>query len=189
MRPSRIREITVDRSPGGSRFDRQAIRSIMGVTPFRLSDAKLDKRIVAAARHIERKTGLKLFPGTYSAEFLYERLLRNGNYADKPVMIPGLAPAVTSIKIGSTVITADITDRSPDGDISLAIRPNARGWFDGYDGGGCPSVIVEFTAGSTIPDEMQELVGITGRWHYDSQKEDQMILQEQFPLWQMRDEE
>ena len=184
-------ERTVDRSPGGNRFDRQIIRSIAGITPFRLDDDKLDKRIVGAARMIERKTGLKLFPGTYTAEFRYPTLVRNNNHATRPLIIPGLSATATTIMLGDTDLTAMVgaSQRTSDGLLSLALWPPDGGWLETLSNyRTCPSMLVEFTAGSQLPDEMQELVGITFRWRYDQRPEDQMILKEQYPLWQPRDQ-
>ena len=188
MRADRILEATVDRSGGASRYDLQIIRSIAGITPFRLSDQKLVKRVDSAARHIERKTGLKLFPGTYIAEFRYPTLIRNDNYKFRPLLIPGLAASATRIMLGDTDISSTITTdlRRDDGGNSLRLFPTTAGWLNGTRG--CPSIIVEFSAGSTLPGEMQELLGTTFRWHYDQRPEDQKYLMEQFPLWQPRDE-
>ena len=189
MRADRILERSVDRSPGGDRIDLQIIRSIAGITPFRLSDPKLHKRLVASARHIERKTGLKLFPGTYTAWFRYSTLIRNGNHAFRPLIIPGLAATAESIMLGSEDLTAavDADRRTSDGLISLALWPPTGGWLATCPRG-TPSIQVDFSAGAEYPDEMQELLGITFRWHYDQRPEDQMILKEQFPLWQPRDD-
>ena len=186
MRADRILELSVDRSPGGDRFDRQLVRSLAGVSPGRLNDAKLDTRLVSAARHVERNTGLKLFPGKYRAEFRYATLIRNRNYAFRPAMLPGCEASATAVRLGDTDIMPSVTLFS-DGLISQYLYPPARGWFDGYAGDDCPSLVVDFDAGATLPAEMQELVGITFRWLYDHRPEDGKILEKQYPLWQPRD--
>lgn len=189
MLADRILERTVDRSPGGGRFNRQTIRSIAGITPGRLSDEKLDERIVAAAKHIERRTGLKLFPGTYTAEYRYASLVRNGNHVFRPLVVPGTAAAATSVMLGTVDLTAQVGSdrRTSDSTGTLYLWPPDSGWIASQGDQCRPSIIVQFTAGNEIPLDMQELVGITFRWHYDQREEDMKILAEQFPEWQPKD--
>ena len=193
MLPDRIRERTVDYAPGGDRFDRQLIRSIAGLTPGRLNDAKLDQRIVAAAKRVQERTGMRLFPGTFEAEFRYVQLLRNGNYKLRPIVLPGTFANMTAVRLGTLDITADVTDRSSDsrGSLRLWTPEMEGGWLARYDGapmGSARSIFVDFTAGTQVPLDYQQLVGTTLRWQYDGREEDKKLLDEEYPRMAVMDE-
>ena len=199
MRADRTLDLQVDRTPGGSgfdRFNRALIRQVTGLTPFRVPDARLDERIVAAAQYVERKTGLKLFPGTYRCEFRFATLVTNGNYRFRPLVIPGTAAAVTGIMLGTETILPLVPpeQRFSDAEGSLRLYPppdhtqgNLVGWLTELGGMNQPSLTVDFAAGSECPPQLQELVAIALRWRYDQRKEDTEILERELPRIAVKD--
>ena len=146
---------------------------------------------------IERKTALKLFPGQYSAEYRYATLVRNGNHAFRPIVIPGTAASADSILLGDLDITADISadQRVTNASGTLYMYPpriaGREGWLarmnEAAVGSRTPSIFVRFGAGSTIPEHLMEIVAITVRWHYDQRDEDRKLLADQYELWHVRD--
>ena len=169
----RIRSIT--RTFDATGINLLNMREITGLAVKRRSDDYMKARVVSAIVQAEKKTGYKLFPGTYTAEFRHATLIRNNNYTIRPIVIPGTNSTILSIKFGTNVVTANDTDVDANG--TTIVYPPEGGWFtqaNGYQG----SMIVEYTAGGNVSNDIVDFIGIITRYNYFRRKEDSDLIKE-----------
>ena len=187
MLPDRLIETSVTRNAAAIDADVPYIRALAGLTPTRLDDAKLDERIVSAAMHIEKRTRLKPFSGTYRAEFRRATLILNNNWQFRPLVIPGPEAMATAVTLDGADILPSIAVKSYDVAGSQRLYPPPGGWLTYPREGDGASLFVDFRAGGTLPPYLQEILAITVRWHYDQRPEDRDILRDQFCTWYLQD--
>ena len=170
MLPSRVYETApVARELTGTGLDAKTLRERTRLSSTRIGDAEFADRIVAACNLIEQQTGLRLFAGTYTAEWDVVDLIKNRAWIKTAFEVPGTNAVITALSIGELTITPRQTvfnwnlgsGRSAGNNGAGAALPPFDGWpvwewtAQIYDR---INPIATFTAGGALPPHVASAV-------------------------------
>ena len=152
-------------------FNVNRIRDIAGLDANRVDDAGLNGLVDAAISAFEQETGLRIVPGTFTAEFT------GGNYTIRAggtrarLTIPGWNASLESVSSsGNAIEPANYRTWPDDANGSLHIEPADNRVWDVY-----PSTVIQvaFRAGvSELSAVVQEIVGVRVRYDYYAEEGD-----------------
>ena len=174
MLPTRVYATgQIQRTVNSVGLDSVKLRDIARLSVSLVPDEEFNDRIIAACDSIEEATHLKLFQGSYTAEFDLRKLITNNAYLKSPFEIPGLNSSVTSSMSGDIAIVPRITAHdSRTG--STDLLPPFIGWpIQTWR----ETVIVNFTAGGNAVGMVAQAVGVNMRFEYYSEPNDALLLQ------------
>ena len=173
MLPTRVYETNpVQRTIESAGLDIVKLRDISRVSASIAPLEEFTDRALAAVDSIEDETGLKLFQGSYTAEFDLVPLRINHNYLVEALEIPGINSTVIASSSGDTSVRSRITTVNSRTGVSELLPPYS-GWpIQDWD----EPVNVTFTAGGNIKGREFNAVGAQLRFEYYPEPNNAMSL-------------
>ena len=189
MLPTRVYEgATVNRTLATTGLDARKLRERTRLTSTRIPDNEFEDRIVSACNLIEQQTGLRLFTGSYEAEYDIGKLLRNSAYLTAELEVPGVNASITSLKIGERDIEPRKTvanwnsgsGSTSGGNGASAALPPFNGWpiFEWtQEINDRSNPIALFTAGGSIPQQVIAAIASQARMEHVPSPNEASILE------------